>query len=1086
MLKKKFTSIVIKVLAGLALLLANASFAEQNIRFDRLSLVDGLSQESVLASFQDSDGYMWFGTQEGLNRFDGYHFTVYSYNDMRPDTLSSDWVYDINETQDGLLLIATRGGLNVFDKASQLFSNFRHDPNDTASLSNDNVRAIHKDQQGRIWLGTDAGLNKFNPASGQIQRIAMLGSLGEKANKIHAITEDIAGGLWIGSDGGVYRYDPVSNSLSVSPDEFARISGLQAGRTRSLMVDANQQLWVGTFGSGVAVINLSVATEPASEFSQPEDLAGLIVVDIFESRDKKVWLATDAGLFNWSPVSQQFEAIRHDPKDSYSLSGNKIASVMQDRGGVFWVGTYSGLNKWNIATANFAHYHVGDRVGEGLSHNHINTFWDAGEDQVWVGTYEGGLNLLDTKTGNAKVYLSDMANPEQSLQSDKVMALFSRNDNELWIGYRDKGLTRLNRQTGEFRHYRFSDSDPYSLGANGVTAFEHAEGDNFWVATFNGGLNMYDARNDRFIRYQNDPNDPQSLSSNKVLSVTRDSRGLLWVGTWDGGLNVFNPATETSFRLNHDPDVPNSLGSNVVWSVLEDSKGNMWVGTQGGGLNLLSASNRANHRYEFERFNRHYGLPSNVVYGVLEDQDGMLWMSTNRGMTKFDPSERSLLNYDSSHGLQGNEFNAGAYHKSREGRFYFGGTNGVTAYYPKDISPNSHVPPVVLTKFQRLNEIESLDALQRRQGRVEVSHKDYLIAFEFAGLDYASPSNNRYAYKLQGFDKDWIEARDIRKATYTNLPAGNYVFKVKASNNDGVWNHQGADVALTVLPAPWYSWWAYTIYSLLILGMIFWLYRSYQSKLTKEANYRHELELEVAKRTSELSEANKRLLNASVTDQLTGLHNRRYLNNIIEQQTSRVMRAFDKAKKAGKVSATEGPRLFFLMFDLDGFKPINDNFGHDAGDQVIMQVSDLLREVSRSADTVIRWGGDEFLLIGQIQSLREVEILSERLREAIANHGFDIGLKQKMYLSSSIGYSCFPYSHHCPEALTWEQVHLIADSALYMSKEAGRNCWTGLVQSNDEVPLSVMNTLTHHLQEGVDKRYIRVRQRSCLKSVATE
>ena len=304
------------------------------------------------------------------------------------------------------------------------------------------------------------------------------------------------------------------------------------------------------------------------------------------------------------------------------------------------------------------------------------------------------------------------------------------------------------------------------------------------------------------------------------------------------------------------------------------------------------------------------------------------------------------------------------------------------------------------------------------------------------------------------------------------------MFRVKASNNDGVWNEQGANVALRVLPAPWFSWWAYTIYTLIFILIILLMYRSYKRKLMQQELYQHELEREVEKRTAELKEVNERLLNASITDQLTGLHNRRYLAEIIEQRSAATLREFTDAKRNGGVSPVNGPRLFFLMFDLDGFKPINDNYGHDAGDKVIAQVAGLLTEASRSADTIIRWGGDEFLMIGQVKAQSEVEVLAERVRERIASYGFDIGLKQKVYLSSSIGFACYPFASECPEALSWEQVHTIADSALYMSKDAGRNCWSGLTEGPVKPPASEVNSLSHSIDSALENSYIIVRQGS--------
>lgn len=1046
----------------------------ENVRFERISLTEGLSQESILTGFQDSEGFMWFGTQEGLNRFDGYQFSVYANNAEQSNSLSSDWIYDIDETHYGLLLIGTRNGLNTFNKTTQTFKNYRFDVNDSTSIADNNVRVVFTDSHGAIWLGTERGLNQFLLPTEAFRHYPSLRGVKAESNNIFAITEDIAGGLWIGTDDGqIYRVDAETGKVTITPQEFMAKTGLSHNKIRSLLIDSQQRLWIGTYGEGVSVVNLSLEQNSQSSIKQPAELAHMAVIDLFETKDGKVWLATDDGLYFWDDKNDNFDIIKHDPKNPYSLSGNKVTMIFQDKGGVLWVGTYSGLNKWNVATAKFAHYFANqNNDGEGLSNNYINTFWDAGQGLIWIGSYEGGLNLFDPATKRTKLY--SQTGEVNALKSDKIMALYSRSDNEIWIGYRNKGLSRLDRITGQFTHYEHNAADPFSIGANGVTSFAAAENGDFWVGTFNGGLNYYDASEDRFVRYLHNPNNPESLSSNRILSITKDAEGKLWLGTWDGGLNIFDPQTMKSVRIIQNEKNKKSLTSNAVWTVVEDVQKNIWVGTQGGGLNLLSSENRAQHNWQFKHFDRAHGLPSNVVYGILIDNNNHLWLSTNRGITKFNPEDFSLLNYDSSHGLQGNEFNSGAFYKARDGLFYFGGTNGVTAFNADDILPNAHVPPVVLTRFQRLNEIESIEAIKHQQA-IEISYKDYLIAFEFAGLDYASPPNNHYAYMLEGFDRNWVKARDIRKATYTNLPAGNYVFRVKASNNDGVWNEEGTKIALTVHSAPWFSWWAYTLYTILLLLVVLAIFRSYRRKLNQQQIYQSQLEHEVEKRTEELQVANQQLLNASVTDQLTGLHNRRYLADVIEQQSSAVLRQFERANKEKNTSATVGPRLFFLMFDLDGFKPVNDTYGHDAGDQVIIQSGELLKKVSRTADVVIRWGGDEFLVVGQVQDLEEVEVLAERIRQAICDNAFDIGIRQDLHLSSSIGYSCYPFTPERPDEIKWQQVHNIADSALYLSKRAGRNCWTGIIAKSTPLIDEDYSLIKDQIAVAIDKNVVQVK-----------
>lgn len=1047
----------------------------ENIRFQRMALEQGLSQEYVLTAFQDSEGFMWFGTQEGLNRFDGYQFKVFTHSSRNKESLSSDWIHTIIEYDPDTLWIGTRAGINIFDKTTQTFAHKKSIKDQEDTLSDNTVRILYKDSKGTVWAGTDLGLDVYNAKQDSFERIKL--SNEDQRLEIHSITEDSSGNIFVGTYGlGVVKIDQESRNATLVPVYLDDEKQHQVASVKSLMFDDQQRLWIGTGRKGLVVVDWKETIESTLNFTTwiPEQLNNLAVAHIYQDKDTRIWVATANGLFRLTESGDSFLHIKHEKQNPYSLSGPKLTYLYQDRGNVFWVGSYSGLNKWNMATANFDHIRVNADSDKSLSASYTTAFANGPDDSVWVASL-GGVDLIDNKT--QKVTPLPFEGPENKrLNSVNVTTLFSNDEETLWIGYRDRGMSKLDVKTMTFTHFLSDADNPKTLGAIGVTTIKDAGFNKLWVGTYGGGLNLFDIASQTFTRYKSEAGNAQTLSSDRVLSISRMDNGLLWVGTWGGGLNIFNPTTSTAMRLPVDMDDPKSIGNDVIYVIHEDNIGNMWIGTGGAGLAKLSAENREIGNFEFDKLSRYEGLPSNVVYGIVEDEKGYLWVSTNRGISKVESTTTELINYDSSHGLQGNEFNSGAFFKSASGKLYFGGSNGVTSFYPSQISPNQHVPPVVLTNFQKLNEVVSLDSSGGRKNAIQISHKDYLIAFEFAGLDFASPSNNRYLYKLEGFDNSWIEARDIRKATYTNLPAGNYVFKVKASNNDGIWNEQGADVALTVLPAPWYSWWAYVIYTTIALVLIYWAYRSYLNKLQRDANYRHELELEVESRTVELQKVNEQLMSASVTDQLTGLHNRRYLNNIVEQQCAAVFREFEQSKVEGKANADSGPRLFFLMFDLDGFKPINDNYGHDAGDKVICQVSELMRAVCRKSDTVIRWGGDEFLVMGKVEDAEEVQLLAERLRSKIASYGFDIDLKQKMHLSCSIGYSLYPFSHHYPDSLSWEQVHLLADNALYKSKESGRNQWTGMLQSEEMPPLSIINTLSKNITNAIEEGYVKIKQ----------
>ena len=458
-----------------------------------------------------------------------------------------------------------------------------------------------------------------------------------------------------------------------------------------------------------------------------------------------------------------------------------------------------------------------------------------------------------------------------------------------------------------------------------------------------------------------------------------------------------------------------NLASDNVRVLYRDRKSRLWIGTRDGGLNRWDAVTRRAHRGEFRRYTTKDGLPSSVINGILEDDAGLLWISTNRGISKFDPERETFKNYDEDDGLQGDTFQHGAAYRAADGEMFFGGPDGFNRFRPDEIRDNQQAPPVVLRAFLKFNESVDLGQPITDVREIELTHKDYVVAFEFAALDYTEPEKNRYMYRLEGFDEDWIEAGDLRRATYTNLGPREYTFRVKAANSDGVWTDRGLAIQVNVIPPPWRTWWAYMIYGLSVIGIVYAYTRVQAGKLEREAEYNRELELQVAARTEELADRNRelegfneKLEEASLTDSLTGSWNRRYLLQQIPTDVAEIDRHL-KLEKDGKEDPAKGKSLLFLMFDLDGFKELNDTYGHAAGDRVLIQVRKMFLEVCRQSDIIVRWGGDEFLLVGKNTDPVSAENLAERIRTAIEGTPFDIGLDQKFHLSCSIGFAFYPF-----------------------------------------------------------------------------
>ena len=1041
----------------------------QTARFNRISLEHGLSQEMVQSIFQDSQGYIWVGTQNGLNRYDGYQFTSFAHDINNTGSIAGNFVFDIAEDPSGNIWVGLSGdGVSVFEKQTQTFRRYIRNSEVHGSLSHNSVRDILVDDLGNIWLATENGLNRYDRVADQFRYFNFSFQGQTFPLDIRGVHQADSHHLLLATDNlGLIKVPLSELTDGAFTGRILKTPGTQ--RIHSAVTDVQGRIWAASYDAGLYLFN--AAGQLIKHYVDGEaGLSNNQIRKVYQDKDGYVWVATDNGLNKFMPQQNRFITFHNMVTDVYSLSDNNITEIFQDNGGVLWIGTNRGINTWNTATSRFAHYRVSQQADFSLSHNQVNAITQADEQHVWVGTYDG-INKINRQSGLVS-QLPLFEGEETGVSEDRITALLAGKDGALWAGTRADGLKLLDTVRGKVTHFKHDTGNSNSLSADAVTAIKPGTNGNIWVATFGGGLNLFDTKQQRFYHFKYSPGNPRGLSSNKLLSLTLDSDGLIWAGTWNSGVSILNPLTGSAFTISHNKQRADSLSNDTVWVIHEDSQRNIWIGTNAG-LNLLTAENRFEGRFELQRFARQQGLPGDVVYGILEDSIGNIWVSTNRGVSKVERLTHSLSNFDVTDGLQGNEFNAGAFYKATDGRMYFGGSNGLTAFMPADIEQNRFAPPVVLTGFTKLQQHMSIEQALNGQASIQLSHSDYLIAFEFAGLDYGSGKHNQYQYKLEGFDSEWIGASGIRRATYTNLPTGDYVFHVRVANRDGVWSGEAAQVPIHMAPAPWLSPWAYVGYCISFVVLVLVVLMVIRVKSRKLTRYRVKLEQEVRIRTQELQSANERLHNASVTDQLTGLHNRRYLGNIVNQECARISRELSKYQKRYPGTST-GPRLFCLMFDLDGFKPINDTFGHDAGDKIICQISDLLRNLCRSSDTVIRWGGDEFLIMGQIEDIQEVRILGERIRSEIVCTAFDIGLRQKIHLSCSIGYALYPFSTTFPDFVSWEQLQVIADRALYHAKGTGKNTCAGIISTEKQPSVSFMNTLITSLDQVVEQGFVQI------------
>ncbi|MBL0345548.1 two-component regulator propeller domain-containing protein [Candidatus Villigracilis affinis] len=853
---------------------ADLNFAPGSVvRFEHLTIEDGLSQNAGLAIFQDSRGYLWIGTQDGLNRYDGYGFKIYKHDPDDPNSLSHNSILSMGEDKNGSLWIGTwGGGLNRYDPATETFTRYLTDPEAPASLSDGTIYSIKSDSNGDLWIATLAGLDRYNPETNTFEHFKNdpnnPNSLSSDA--VSYIFEDSNHQLWIGTGAGgvegsgLNRFDPSSGTFTRYQHDESDPESLASNNIASIVEAPDGTLWIATGGfslHGSGLDNFDPQTGKVKHFTHdPQNehsLSGDDVMSLWLDPDGALWIGTWANGLSRMNLADPgyFTRYQNDPYFPDSLSGDEVWSLFRDRSGILWVGTsHSGINKLPANAGQFSLYRNNPGNPASLGANTVGAFAEDKRGNIWVATWGGGLDRFDPDTGTFAHYHHDPENPN-SLSDDLFMDVYVDPYNTVWAGTLGKGLNRLNSNTDRVTHYLHEPENPASLADDNIATFLPDKKGNLWVGTF-GGLSRFDPNADSFTNYSNDSADPTSLSSNTVVSLYIDSNNILWIGTWGGGLNQLDlndprqtdPKTATFTRYIHNADNTNSLSEDSVWTIHETTDGFIWLGTQLG-LNRLDPRTG-----EFKHYTEKNGLPNNVVLGILEDNDGNLWLTTNNGLAEFDRRTETFTHYDTSDGLQSNEFNSNAYFQSADGTMYVGGINGFNLFRPEDIKPNPVAPQVVVTRFDVFNEPQLVDLTGRTP--IELSYQQDFISFEFSAFDFQAPQKNQYAYKLEGFDEDWIQAGNRRYATYTNLTGGDYTFHVKASNSDSVWNEQGISIPIVITPPYWQTWWfngsLIVVLSVLLAGGFKW-----RLDAIREQNIH--LETQVSERTSELREMNKLL-----------------------------------------------------------------------------------------------------------------------------------------------------------------------------------------------------------------------------------
>ncbi|HEX2963157.1 MAG TPA: two-component regulator propeller domain-containing protein [Ignavibacteriales bacterium] len=802
---------------------------QDGIKFNKISVDQGLSQSSVFSICQDKKGFLWFGTLEGLNKYDGYNFTVFRANQPAENSLRSSTIFKIYEDRHGNLWIGTLGGgLTRYNKDKENFSSYLNNPADPLSISNNNVRAILESSDGKLWIGTNNGLNILDTKTGKFRHYfnnpADPKSLSN--NYVWSIYEDRNHQIWIGTYGGLNKFEAAHNGFTRYTYSPGQKYGLSNNYVWDIFEDSKHRLWLGT-NNGLNLLDRT--TNRFTVFKKnPGDRSSISqnnIWKIYEDKKGVIWIGTLGGGLNRIVEDSRgkigFVKYQYSAREPFSISHNYIWSIFEDRSGVLWVGTDIGLNMYDSRKEKFRLFQNNPFNPNSLSGNEVTAICGNNSGRIWIGT-RNGLNMYEPRRDNY-VHYTSMPGKSNSLSTNYIRSLYEDRTGILWIGTNGGGIDEFNIRLNRFRHHKVS-LGQNSISDNNVTAIHEDREGTLWVGTLSG-LNKYDRNKGSFTHYLNDPRNPSSLSHNYVCFICEDKYGRLWIGTLGGGLNRFDKNTGKFTRFQFEPARNNVLSNNYVWTIMEDNIAGediLWIGTNDG-LNRLNLRTNSVTVYKEKD-----GLPNNVIYGILKDCNGSLWLSTNKGISKFDLKRKIFRNYSPGDGLQSYQFNGGAFFKNSSGEMFFGGINGLNSFYPDSVKDNRVIPPIVITNFLIFNkpvkpgEDSPLKKSVTETSEIKLDYNQSVFSFEFAALHYSNPTENQYAYKLEGFDKNWNYSKTRRFATYTNLDPGTYTFRVIGSNSDGVWNNYGTSLKIIIAPPYWKTWWFISLCFLLVFCII-WL-----------------------------------------------------------------------------------------------------------------------------------------------------------------------------------------------------------------------------------------------------------------------
>jgi signal transduction histidine kinase/ligand-binding sensor domain-containing protein/CheY-like chemotaxis protein/HPt (histidine-containing phosphotransfer) domain-containing protein len=854
--------LTLAILCSLGVCIAARAADTPPLILEHLTTADGLPQGSVMATLQDSRGFVWLGTQDGLVRFDGHELVRYAYSRNATGGLPGNFIYQIVEDRRHDLWVAIKdAGVARWNRATDRFTVYRHDPKDADSLSSDSVRTVLVDASERIWIGTSgAGIDILDSDSGHIEHLRHDPAKADSLIDDHILTLslDRAGNVWIGTEAGLDEWRAGHAGFAHFRHLRDDPGSLSSNQITRVLEDASGELWVGTFDGGLDRLDRAgrVVQSFRHDAGQPTSLSSDSVRALLEDQAGRLWIGTTGGLDLLDRSTGQFSHYRHDPSDPESLRDSFIMSLYQDSAGLVWIGTESGgVSRWNPHS-----WELGGHRPDWLVGKFVAAFADAPDNKVWIASLGGGLVQFDADTGKT-VDLATLLGRHLTIDQGRVMSLAEDVGGDLWIGTFADGLKKLDH-TGHLESFAVKPGDPHGLSAAGIMTIVEGRDGRIWVGTFGGGTNVLDPATG-LIQQLPYGSARGAVSAPNVAAIAEDSHGNLWIGTDGGGLDLARGDGTVVKVFRHDPNDPSSLPANTVWSIAVDAHDTVWVGTNGGGLARVVGSAASPGTIRFHVLAREEGLSSDTIYGVLPDASGRIWLSGNAGLVRLDPDTGAVKTFHREDGLQGEEFDTGAYLRLRDGRLCFGGPGGFNIFDPLRLSESRPPPRLALTGVEVLGAPAPGPTPYWLRDRIALGYRASIVSLDIAVLDFAAPSQNRLAYRMAGLTDRWIDLGNQHRITLTNLESGDHVLEVRGANSDSVWTPAPLRITLHRDPAPWRSPWAYLLYALAALALIAYRLRMQRLKFRRIVEEQQRLESEVKARTHELTESNRQLAEAA-------------------------------------------------------------------------------------------------------------------------------------------------------------------------------------------------------------------------------